>query len=131
MRNEQKLKDLGIEHNVLYYHGGAHGDDKTIMSTDNHGFNWTICLLIDLHGPTGKIYRGISLCNPKDQFNKKLGRAIALGRAIQAMEKLHSSSKMPAVPLYLDSCLKYLSTYDATLTEWEDYLVNRWLRGGA
>lgn len=31
--------------------------------------------------------RGIAICTPNDQFNRKLGRNIAMGRAVAAIEK--------------------------------------------
>ena len=32
----------------------------------------------------GKVFLGIAKCNPKDQFNRRLGREISLGRALHA-----------------------------------------------
>lgn len=42
----------------------------------------TVCL----HKTDGTICRGIAICSPKDNPNKKTGKAISLGRAKQAMK---------------------------------------------
>jgi hypothetical protein len=34
--------------------------------------------------------RGVAICSPRDQFVKKIGRAIALGRAFKALETKQS-----------------------------------------
>lgn len=46
----------------------------------------TICLLQE----NGVACRGVAICSPLDSPNKKLGRAIALGRARRALQKQKS-----------------------------------------
>ena len=40
----------------------------------------------------GKYYEGMSECSNQDQFDKKIGRVIAIGRAVKEFEK---KSQMP------------------------------------
>jgi hypothetical protein len=51
----------------------------------------SICLLIDKSGTV--LARGIAICNPGDQFNRKYGRTIALARAFQCLK--HKESMYP------------------------------------
>lgn len=81
-----------------------------------------------LHAMTSetRIYiRGISFCSPLDQFVKSTGRAMAIGRAIKAIEKETSSDRVsvdgPAGEL-LDFGFDYRSAYDVKLTEEEKLL---------
>ena len=39
--------------------------------------------VVDVTHPLGKTFTGTSLCNYQDQFNRKLGLRIALGRALK------------------------------------------------
>lgn len=38
---------------------------------------------IDLKAPTGEEYIGVAYCSRQDNFNRKLGNRIALGRALK------------------------------------------------
>ena len=69
MDNKTKLQRMGAKD--LYYH--SHYDDRSRA---------TVCLVeID----SLVVARGIALCSPKDQYLKRKGRAIALGRAMKAI----------------------------------------------
>ena len=70
MDNRQKIAVLGIRHQFYYFNRAR---DRA-----------TVCLLIQ---DNKIIARGISLCSHKDQFVKRIGKAKALGRAVQAMER--------------------------------------------
>ena len=48
----------------------------------------TVVLIINNVGVVAA--RGVAFCSHKDQFNKKLGRAIANGRAAKAWHKTHT-----------------------------------------
>lgn len=39
--------------------------------------------------------RGVALCSPKDQFYKKIGRAIAKGRALHALKTMNYADCLP------------------------------------
>jgi len=43
----------------------------------------TVCLLVNSEA-TEIIARGVAICSPLDQFNKRIGRAKALGMALRA-----------------------------------------------
>ena len=43
----------------------------------------TVCLATDI---LGQHYRGVAICSPKDNPVKRVGRQIAVGRVLQAME---------------------------------------------
>ncbi len=74
----------------------------------------------------GFITRGISFCNPVDQFIKRQGRNIALGRAVQARERGWFAEPVPmntsAFVLSTASGLHYLSECNPELTEREKAL---------
>lgn len=44
----------------------------------------TICIALR----DGEMYEGVTLCSPEDNFNRKIGRQIALSRALEAYEKV-------------------------------------------
>lgn len=74
--NEQYLDDCGLK--PYYYYLGT----------------TTVCILVHDNKICARIYaRGIAICSPKDQFVKSIGRAKALGRALQAYS--HNSSLNP------------------------------------
>lgn len=90
----------------------------------------TVCLLIE----DGKVVtRGVSVCSPLDQFVKKIGRAKALGRAIQALVRGGDVGEM--IPFRFDSCqyrlgleyawwnFLYKSSYLPKLTEKEKAIL--------
>lgn len=118
MKNQAKLKNLGLEGEERYYYlrygQNSHGNATRGTAT--------ICLVpirLSLGEPV--FVRGVAFCNPRDQFNRKLGRAIALGRAIKAIENRQSKDPIPmnkpvswALPTW-----SFLSIWDASLTKFE------------
>jgi len=83
-KNKDKLKRLGLEEKYYYLRfGEGEGPVRGVA---------TVCL-VGYSSPDGTRHyvRGVSFCSPKDQFNKKVGRAKALGRAIKALEHEASS----------------------------------------
>lgn len=86
-----------------------------------------VCLL--LQGDDRQLVaRGISICSNRDNFNKRLGRNIALGRALLAYFNGHDS--MPIMPsrfttqeytkyVTLMKIYQYKSTYMPTLIDIE------------
>ena len=124
MKNQRKvdaLKKVGVGGEVKYYYmkfgEGAEDAPDGFLGTA------TICLLEN----GGLVHRGIAFCSPLDQFNKKLGRNIALGRALKAMEKRHSSEpipeRTPAGILKKQPCFDFLSTWSAGLNDYERKLM--------
>lgn len=84
MKNDTKLKQLGLGKEVRFYHARAETDSRLVAHRVRA---MTVCLIrisSDLY------VRGISVCSLQDHFIKKSGREIALGRAIQAMERKRS-----------------------------------------
>ena len=88
----------------------------------------TVCLLRD---SDLKVYQGVAICSPKDNPNKKTGKAIAFGRAKQAAENKKDSgdifrqeayeilSKVNDFNFYL-----FKSSCDPVLTQHETKLLN-------
>ncbi len=116
MRNHLKIETLGVTEVRFYY-----------LRSDRDG-DATVCLLKVVETGTGKdIYaRGIAFCEPEDQFVKRVGRDIALGRAIQAIEHQGPSNKIPEDPMehrirLRRQCFEYLSEYQVQLTALESY----------
>ena len=68
-------------------------EDYFVDRIDEHIFpdqilprgGFTECYLYDSEG--NKIGEAMAACNDRDNFNKKIGRAIALGRALHSLEK--------------------------------------------
>ncbi|MDP2719572.1 MAG: Gp49 family protein [Dehalococcoidia bacterium] len=120
MRNEQKLKEIGLEDKVIYY--------RLPLGVPKAEHRTTVCLV---EVSRGVFVRGISHCSNQDQFTKRVGRAIALGRAIQAMEKKENSNSIYALragveyrslPFYLEE-FYYKSAYNPLLTSYENEIM--------
>lgn len=127
MRNEEKLASWGLDKKVRYYY--------LKINVDEHGRATagiaTVCLIPVTLGdtgyrPTGGIIsteyaRGISFYNPKDkkQFVKKVGRNIALGRAIKAISSGQSSEPIP-----VDTPARVLLGLWGNLSEWDAKLTS-------
>jgi hypothetical protein len=79
---------------------------------------------------TDRYARGLSFCVPQDQFSKKEGRTVALGRAIQAVEnridKNPILTKVAGLLAFNPHTLtfKAYSEYGVTLTPKEKALFN-------
>lgn len=48
----------------------------------------------------GHLYLGTAHCSEKDQYVKKLGFQVSVGRALKAMEQEHALDKTLPIPLY-------------------------------
>lgn len=120
MKNQAKLKALETVGGEVKYYYLRFGEVENGRPADGIA---TICLLKN----GGLVHRGIAFCSPLDQFNKKLGRNLALGRAIKAMEKREHSDVIslstPAGILRRQPGFYYLSTFNAYLTEYEKKLM--------
>lgn len=117
MRNQQKLQNGGLAGKERYYYLKFFQDGNG----NPHGVA-TVCVI-----PVEGFYvRGVAFCNPKDQFAKKLGRAIALGRAVKAIETHQFNDRIPKnepVSILIGSLgWAWLSQWDITLTEHEKRL---------
>lgn len=125
MDNKTKLKQMGLTdergNTIEKYYYIRFGSGK-----DSKEGRATVCILPYPEGD-GLVYvRGVSICNPKDQFCKRTGRAKALGRALKAIEHQKSSEDTPtsppcnifrAYPFYWI----YLSVYGAALNSVESH----------
>ena len=125
MKNQAKLKALAVVGGEVKYYYLKFGD---INHGRPAGGIATICLLRN----GGLVHRGIAFCSPLDQFNKKLGRNIALRRAIKALEWRCCGEAIPEntparVLKHLHPSLggyfAFLSTFSAGLTEYEQKLI--------
>ncbi len=78
----------------------------------------TVCLLIK----EGKVVaRGLSICNPKDQFIKRLGQVKAIGYAIKAYTRATNSLPVP----HGWERWKYMSSYLPLLLPDEKVIMDR------
>lgn len=87
----------------------------------------TVYLIKDLE--SGNVARGVSICSSRDIINKKEGRRIAKNRALKALY-----TKSDSMPIYTHllytvdtEAIDFLfnkSTYNPTLTEFENKLLN-------
>ena len=125
MKNSEKLKKLELAGKERYYYR-RFGQDKPNNERIGEG---TICI-IPYPSCSGIGYaRGVAFCNPLDQFNKHLGRAMALGRAIKAIERGEDSEpvpqKTPAGILTTNRGIFFLSEFNTALSEFEQSLFNK------
>ena len=127
MKNQIKLKKLKMEGKEKYYYmkfgKGAEDVPDGFLGVA------TVCLLPFPSCDGEGIVRGIAFCNPLDQFNEKLGRNIALGRAIKAFEHGWSTEavpeKTPAWLLNIHWAISFLSEFNPKLTAFEQKLLGR------
>lgn len=118
MKNEAKLKQMGLEGKPKFYYlkYGQNSHGHALLGVA------TVCV-IQVPGTSILFVRGVAFCNPLDQFNRKHGCAIALGRVIKAIERREYSElipkKKPAWILERMMGWAYFSTWDITLTDYE------------
>lgn len=75
----------------------------------------TVCHVYD---PSGEhVLSAWAHCNPKDNFNRKIGRQIALGRAVKAVEQ-----RTPALVEALAAVSFAVTRHDGILTGFNDPL---------
>jgi hypothetical protein len=77
-----------------------------------------ICLF---KAPDNKIYRGISLCSPSDNFVKSKGREIAKGRAIKAFVNGVDSEPIVADSFSYYGYFSYFEPYFLEMFDWDFY----------
>lgn len=125
MKNQAKLKQMGLDKGVRYYYL-KFGVGATNVPDGYLGVA-TICLIPVPACDGNAIVRGIAFCSPLDQFNKKLGRNIALGRAIKALEEGDSSEAIPyktPAGILKKQGMSFLSEFNPELTEYEKKLMD-------
>lgn len=117
---QEQLEKLGVDKPRFYYELAE---------------RVTVCLLTKDGAP---IARGVAICSMLDQFERRIGRAKALGRAVQALQKGESTALIRPGRFELTRPLNYrlrmewaagmISPYKATfmpkLTGFEDKMVN-------
>ena len=130
MKNEEKLKKLALAGEERYYYlRFGKGSEKV---PDGFLGVATVCIIpYPSCDGTGYV-RGVSFCNPRDQFNKRLGRTIALGRAIKALERGEDSEPVPdktpaAILKRRDEKrgIFFLSGFNPALSEFEQSLFSK------
>lgn len=77
----------------------------------------TYCLIINKNNLDGEHARGMAFCSEKDQPCKKIGRAIASGRAVKALKEKHD--------LYDKSNKLCVASYKPILTDFEKHLLEK------
>jgi len=126
MKNEEKLKRWGLAGSEKYYYlKFGHG---AINIPDGFMGIATVCVIGQDSVEGAHYVRGIAFCNPKDQFNRRLGRNIALGRAVKAIENRCNAdpipTRKPASVLHKDLGWYFLSCWYAELTSYEQRLFS-------
>lgn len=120
MKNQAKLKNLGLVDDQ-----GKTTEKYYYLKFGQNTYGYpiggvaTVCVI-----PLGTLFaRGVAFCNPIDQFNRRLGRAIALGRAIKAIESHQVNdpipNKAPCSILSKNLGWDCLSAWAITLTRFE------------
>ncbi len=130
MKNRQKLKEWGLEDNVILY--------RTRYPDVREGpGGYTVCLLFNRSFGTGikdgqepRCSRGIGFCSQKEEFRKKKGNDVSLGRAIGAWEHRLPSERIPKkgphALLRINHGWEYFMIYQPTLTDYEIKLMEYW-----
>lgn len=130
MKNEAKIKGWGLEDKVRFYYLKL-GRNENGQATEGVA---TVCVIGGAKGESAMHpVRGVAFCSPKDQFVKKSGRAIALGRAIKAIETHLCSepiSKSTPAGVLLYSGWGWLSEFNPELTDYETKLFQPRPAGG-
>jgi hypothetical protein len=118
---ELKAESLGVVP-IFYY---VSPEDCVARTT-------TVCLLIK---EKEVMARGVAVCSPLDNFEKRIGRAKALGRAIQAIVRKETSGEICSQRFYCSHNNQHVTLEDAEerykaksnylpkLTQWEKELV--------
>lgn len=128
MRNEAKLKQWGLQDKVKFYYLKF---GEVVNGQPTKGIA-TVCVIKtdDVMITCNNIYvRGVAFFNPDDpklQFNRKLGRAIALGRAVKVIKSQCPAERIPkttpAAILREELTWEWLCVPYAYLTEFEKTL---------
>ncbi len=140
MKNEEKVKDaLAVKFYYQWFGVKAGSDgfvkERIILPAEASQSYLagvaTVCLVQwqavgPPSPPYGWITRGVAFCAAGDQFVKRLGRDIALGRAIKAYER--GNSDPISIPTYILASINgwdWLAAVNPTLTEEENQLLFR------
>ena len=118
MKNRDKLEKLELAGKERYYYQRF---GKSVGTA-------TICLIPVPACDGNAIVRGVSFCSPRDQFNKRLGRDIALGRAIKAIEVGDDSDAVPVkspAGILNNQGIFFLSAFNPELTYYEKQLIGK------
>ena len=124
MNNQAKLANWGMQGKERYYYlkYGENSHGNALLGTA------TVCVIGQDSVEGWHFVRGIAFCNPKDQFSRKLGRHIALGRAVKAIETHLFTEPIPKnKPAWILTEMlgwAYFSTWGITPTEYERRLFN-------
>jgi len=128
MNNEAKLAARGLQGKEKYYYLKF----EDLMPKNYHGYLFgvaTVCVIPSLwkKGEATIYTRGVAFCSPRDQFNRRQGRNIALGRAIQAIESHLNSGRIGSKnPSYILVRIQHwicLSEWNAILTKYEKKIM--------
>lgn len=83
MLSVEQLRKLGykvyVTHYRFYKDQGSNWLGQCETEIDTHGGE----TLVQIRGEDGTWYNGLASCSRKDQYNRKLGLRIALGRALK------------------------------------------------
>jgi len=97
-----------------------------------------ICVIRD---SANRYHRGVAICSNEDTPNKKVGRKLALSRALSAMLSKDSGEPIlpgnrvefyPIIAAWVDDVwvVRYKSAYNVKLTSYESKSLNRDIRPG-
>jgi len=74
---EQALEQYDLRDPIFYF---------------EHENQTAVCLLVKRNGTA--LARGVSVCSPFDHYDKEVGRAIAIGRALRAIKKMDTTEEI-------------------------------------
>jgi hypothetical protein len=80
---DQSRTQLPDGYSVRYWHTFTNTTPRGRRIPDFRPHRCTFAFLFDENGE--HVSQGVAVCGPYDQFNRRLGRTIALGRALKAL----------------------------------------------
>jgi hypothetical protein len=88
--HKRRLRAVWANHTFLGTYWDARREGLEPEDILPHG-GLTTCRLVDEYGET--VAEGTAVCSKRDNYSKRLGRAISMGRAIEALRMSDSASR--------------------------------------
>ena len=85
--------------------------------------NQPITSVTVIRNTSGKIARGVAICNSRDHFSKSEGRTLSRLRSIKALKKENNFGKIKRDNILIDDLFNFKCEFMPELTEYESKLL--------